>query len=57
MKKELEFLKEIQNQFQTAEYGEGISFNLNLIAKNIEDRIKQVKKLSKDKPAIPTKKQ
>lgn len=47
MKTEIEFLEQIKNEFATAEYGEGISFNLNGIVRTINDRIRQVKKLSK----------
>jgi len=47
MKTEIEFLEQIKNEFATAEYGEGISFNLNEIVGTINDRIRQVKKLSK----------
>lgn len=47
MKTEIEFLEQIKKEFDTGEYGEGISFNLNGIVGTINDRIKQVKKLSK----------
>ena len=47
MKTEIEFLEQIKNEFATAEYGEGILFNLNEIVQTINDRIKQLNKLSK----------
>ena len=47
MKNQIEFLEHIKNEIATAEYGEGISFNLNLIVRTIDERIKRVKKISK----------
>ena len=47
MKNQIEFLEHIKNEIATAEYGEGISFNLNLIVRTIDERIRQVKKISR----------
>lgn len=47
MKPEIEFLQEIKKEFATAEYGEGMSVNLDGIERTINDRINQIKELSK----------
>jgi hypothetical protein len=42
MKTELEFLKYIKSEIQSAENGEGIAFNLKFITKDIDERIKAI---------------
>jgi hypothetical protein len=42
MKTELEFLKYIKSEINSAKNGEGISFNLRFITKDIDERIKAI---------------
>ena len=47
MKTELEFLKYIKSEIQSAKNGEGISFNLRFIVKDVDERIKEVDAVTK----------
>ena len=47
MKTELEFLKYIKSEINSAKNGEGISFNLRFIVKDVDDRIKEVDAVTK----------
>jgi hypothetical protein len=47
MKTELEFLKYIKSEIQSAKNGEGISFNLRFIVKDVDERIKEIDAVTK----------
>ncbi len=42
MGEEIEFLKKLKYEFDTAEYGEGISYNLSGMSRKISDRINKL---------------
>lgn len=48
MKTEVEYLKHIKSQIASANYGEGINFNIDTINSDIDNRIKQIESITNE---------